>query len=108
MSLATYTLSPGWTSEEVLILRQAVVKFGIGNWSKIVDSGCLPGKKHKQVCTQTQTLLGQQSVAEFAGLHIDPVVIGEKNSKIIGPDVKRKGGVIINTGGEKISFNLIK
>ena len=36
---------------------------------------------------------------EFAGLHIDPKVIGEKNSKIQGPHIKRKNNCIVNTGG---------
>ncbi|CAG8567439.1 7190_t:CDS:2 [Acaulospora colombiana] len=35
---------------------------------------------------------------EFAGLHIDPLVIGEKNSKIQGPNIKRKNNCIVNTG----------
>lgn len=38
---------------------------------------------------------------EFAGLHIDPKVIGERNSKIQGPDIKRKNNCIVNTGGKK-------
>lgn len=39
------------------------------------------------------------NILEFAGLHIDPLVIGEKNSKIQGPDIKRKNNCIVNTGG---------
>jgi len=34
-SLHNYTLSPGWTSNEVGILKMALMKFGIGRWKKI-------------------------------------------------------------------------
>jgi hypothetical protein len=34
-SLHNYTLSPGWTKEEVEILKVALMKFGIGRWKKI-------------------------------------------------------------------------
>ncbi|KAG2221811.1 hypothetical protein INT45_013307 [Circinella minor] len=99
-SLWNCTLSPGWTQEESEILRKALMKFGIGNWAKIIDSGSLPGKTNAQMNLQLQRLLGQQSTAEFASLHIDPKVIGERNSKIQGPDIKRKNNCIVNTGGK--------
>ncbi|CAO3587420.1 unnamed protein product [Absidia cylindrospora] len=51
---------------------------------------------------QLQRLLGQQSTAEFAGLHIDPKVIGEQNSRIQGPEIRRKNNTIVNTG-DKLS-----
>jgi hypothetical protein len=53
----------GWSQEEAEILRKAAMKFGIGAWSKIVDSGCLPGKTVAQMNLQLQRLLGQQSTA---------------------------------------------
>ncbi|KAI8142320.1 hypothetical protein BJV82DRAFT_616319 [Fennellomyces sp. T-0311] len=99
-SLWNCTLSPGWTQDESEILRKALIKFGIGNWAKIIESGCLPGKTNAQMNLQLQRLLGQQSTAEFAGLHIDPKVIGERNSKIQGPHIKRKNNCIVNTGGK--------
>lgn len=34
-SLHNYTLSPGWTKEEVEILKIALMKYGIGKWKKI-------------------------------------------------------------------------
>lgn len=37
-----YTLSPGWTREEVSTLRLALMKYGVGQWNKILESGCLP------------------------------------------------------------------
>lgn len=99
-SLWNLTLSPGWTDQESEALRLAVIKFGIGNWSKIRESQVLPYKTNAQLNLQLQRLLGQQSTAEFAGLHIDPKVIGEKNAKIQGPDIKRKNNCIVNTGNK--------
>ncbi|CDW84997.1 UNKNOWN [Stylonychia lemnae] len=83
-SLHNYTLSPGWTREEVDILKIALMKFGIGKWKKIQKSGCLPSKTISQMNLQTQRVLGQQSLAEFMGLH--------------GPEIQRKNNFIINTG----------
>ncbi|CAG8632607.1 1543_t:CDS:2 [Rhizophagus irregularis] len=97
-SLWNCTLSPGWSREECDILRKALMKYGIGNWAQIIASNCLPGKTNAQMNLQLQRMLGQQSTAEFAGLHVDPLVIGEKNSKIQGPNIKRKNNCIVNTG----------
>ncbi|KAI7869846.1 uncharacterized protein EV154DRAFT_127298 [Mucor mucedo] len=99
-SLWNCTLSPGWTEEESEILRKALMKFGVGNWAKIIDSACLPGKTNAQMNLQLQRLLGQQSTAEFASLHIDPKVIGAKNALIQGPGIRRKNNCIVNTGGK--------
>jgi hypothetical protein len=43
-SLWNYALSPGWTAQEVEILKIALMKFGIGRWKIIVESDCLPTK----------------------------------------------------------------
>eukprot|EP01121_Diplochlamys_sp_Union-15-3_P020402 TRINITY_DN7953_c0_g1_i2.p1 TRINITY_DN7953_c0_g1~~TRINITY_DN7953_c0_g1_i2.p1 ORF type:complete len:220 (-),score=43.91 TRINITY_DN7953_c0_g1_i2:73-732(-) len=95
-SLWNCTLSPGWKREDLEILRNALMKFGVGAWTKIVKSGCLPGKTPAQLNLQTQRILGQQSIGEFMGIHLDPNVIYEKNAKKSG--VVRKNGCIINTG----------
>ncbi|KAJ2810622.1 hypothetical protein FBU31_007949 [Coemansia sp. 'formosensis'] len=49
---------------------------------------------------QTQRMLGQQSTAEFNGLHIDTLRVGELNSLKQGDDIKRKNNCIVNTGGK--------
>ena len=36
-SLWNYSLSPGWTLEEVKVLKLALMKFGIGKWTKLVQ-----------------------------------------------------------------------
>ncbi|KAJ2331296.1 hypothetical protein GGI00_003319, partial [Coemansia sp. RSA 2681] len=99
-SLWNCTLSPGWTLDEVQVLRQALMKFGVGNWMKIIESESLPGKTIAQMNLQTQRMLGQQSTAEFNGLHIDTLRVGELNSLKQGKDVKRKNNCIVNTGGK--------
>ncbi|KAJ3214975.1 hypothetical protein HDU67_000992 [Dinochytrium kinnereticum] len=106
-SLRNASLSPGlgWTSAEVEVLRKALMRFGVGNWKDITESGCLPGKTVSQLNLQTQRLLGQQSTAEFAGLHIDPIHVREHNLKREG--VTRKNGFIINTG-DKMSKEELK
>lgn len=52
-SLWNYCLSPGWTKQEVEILKLALMKHGIGNWSKIVEEEYLPTKNMGQMYTQT-------------------------------------------------------
>jgi hypothetical protein len=61
-SLWNCTLSPGWKRDELEILRLAIMKYGLGSWSKIIKSNCLPGKTPSQLNLQTQRILGQQSL----------------------------------------------
>ncbi|CAG8497621.1 7290_t:CDS:2 [Diversispora eburnea] len=103
-SLWNCTLSPGWSREESDILRKALMKFGIGNWAKIIDSQCLPGKTNAQMNLQLQRMLGQQSTAGiYKSLYIKHSEVKKKNSKIQGPDIKRKNNCIVNTGEEEWS-----
>lgn len=97
-SLWNYALSPGWTKQEVEILKIALMKFGVGRWKNIEKSECLPTKTIAQMYLQAQRLVGQQSLAEFMGLHIDLEQIWLKNQAKEGPGVLRKYGCIINTG----------
>lgn len=39
------------------------MKYGIGQWTTILNTGLLPGKAIIQLNNQTQRLLGQQSLA---------------------------------------------
>lgn len=94
-SLWNYTLSPGWKPEEVNILKKAIQRFGVGKWKKIINSKCLPGKSIGQIYMQTQRLLGQQSLAEFMGLHLNLEAVFSDNMKKVG--VTRKNNFIINT-----------
>jgi hypothetical protein len=43
-SLWNFTASPGWSQEEVKVLKAALMKFGIGRWKLIKDANCLPNK----------------------------------------------------------------
>lgn len=47
------------------------MKYGIGRWVQILDTGLLPGKLIQQLNGQTQRLLGQQSLA---GLSVHPIL----------------------------------
>eukprot|EP01091_Cochliopodium_minus_P008125 TRINITY_DN1803_c0_g1_i1.p1 TRINITY_DN1803_c0_g1~~TRINITY_DN1803_c0_g1_i1.p1 ORF type:complete len:212 (+),score=86.35 TRINITY_DN1803_c0_g1_i1:1-636(+) len=95
-SLWNVALSPGWSKDELETLRLAIMKFGVGKQTSILESGCLPGKTKAQINGQTQRLLGQQSLGEFMGINLDPVKVHEENLK--RKDVVRKNGIIINTG----------
>lgn len=69
--------------------------FGVGRWKKIVKSNCLPGKSVGQIYMQTQRLLGQQSLAQFMGIHIDTEKVLADNKK--KKNVLRKNNFIVNT-----------
>ena len=79
-SLWNFVLSPGWDPREAEILKIALMKFGIGRWVKIAKSDCLPNKAISQMYMQTQRLVGQQSLAEFMGLHLDLQKVWERNN----------------------------
>jgi len=97
-SLWNFTLSPGWRQEEIEILRLAIMKFGIGAWTKIVKTGCLPGKTPAQLNLQTQRIVGQQSLGEFMGVHLDARELWLHNQSKQGEEYKRKNGCLINIG----------
>lgn len=71
------------------------MKFGVGKWKKIVKSKCLTGKSIGQIYMQTQRLLGQQSLGDFMGLHLNLERVFQDNMKRTG--VTRKNNFIINT-----------
>ncbi|KAJ3404036.1 hypothetical protein HDU80_003381 [Chytriomyces hyalinus] len=96
-SLWNTSLNQGWTKAEEDILCSAILRYGVGNWRAILDSGCLPGKNPSQMYLQTQRILGQQSISEFTGLHVDCRAIGEFNRGRV--DVVRKNRLINNQGG---------
>jgi len=90
-SLWNSVLSPGFTQEEVDMLRLALIKYGCGSWVKIQYH--FPFKKCFQLNIQTQRMFGQQSLREFNGLYLDPKTIFQKNS--LRTNLPRKGGVIV-------------
>lgn len=126
LSRWNFTPSPGWTKEEAQILKLCLMKYGVGRWVQILDTGLLPGKLIQQLNGQTQRLIGQQSLAgtqssdwvcfgsayldflfastvltvEFAaaytGLQVDIDRIRADNTE--RTDVERKSGLIIWSG----------
>lgn len=59
-------------------------------------SNCLPSKNTQQCYLQCQRMMGQQSLAEFLGLHLNIDAIYKKNKA--NRTATRKAGQIINTG----------
>ena len=88
-----YSLQPGWTKQETLILKYALQVYGIGRWKQIEQAKVLPSKMIQQMYLQTQRMLGQQSLAEFMQLRLDIDAIAEKNKNTIGV---RKMGFLVN------------
>ena len=99
-SLWNFTPSPGWTKEEVGVLRLCLMKFGVGMWVQIVDAGVLPGKQIQQLNGQTQRFLGKQSLAEYTRLKVDVDAIRADNLAKQGPEIYRKNGLITNQGSK--------
>ncbi|CAL8462930.1 g2464 [Coccomyxa elongata] len=95
-SLWNFTPSPGWTKEEAAILKLCLMKYGIGRWVQILETGLLPGKLIQQLNGQTQRLLGQQSLSAYTGLQVDIDRIRADNEQ--KQDVERKCGLIIWSG----------
>ncbi|CAK0784827.1 hypothetical protein CVIRNUC_008031 [Coccomyxa viridis] len=95
-SLWNFTPSPGWTKEEAAVLKLCLMKYGVGKWVQILETGLLPGKLIQQLNGQAQRLLGQQSLAGCTGLLVDIDRIREDNER--RTDVERKAGLIIWSG----------
>lgn len=52
-SLWNYAVAPGWTHQEIEILKLALMKHGVGKWSEIVAGEYLPTKNISQLYCQT-------------------------------------------------------
>jgi hypothetical protein len=63
------------------VLKLALMKFGVGKWTRIEKSKVLPTKSIQQCYLQTQRLMGQQSLAGFMGLHVNIDKILEDNKE---------------------------
>lgn len=87
------------------------MKFGFSEWRQIQSVRCcctlfdmkvlLPNKTAAQIVLQTQRMIGQQSLAEFSTLRIDPLRVGLVNRMKRGAGVVRKNGIIINIGDNR-------
>jgi len=78
------------------------MKWGVGCWGKLCQSRCLPGKSASQLNLQLQRIMGQQSLAEYVGIHLDPRDVWNVNNEKQGPEYSRKNGCIINTGNNPL------
>lgn len=97
-SLMNWTLAPGWTEKESEVLKYAIMKFGVGKWGALLESGLLPHKKLIQCFIQTQRLLGQQRLATLQGLHVDVDAVLAENLKRKDAYRKHAGGFVVETG----------
>ena len=57
---------------------------------------------------QTQRLVGQQSLAEFMGLHLNLEKLWEFNNAKRGPNHIRKAGLLINMGDNPTKAQVYK
>ena len=57
---------------------------------------------------QTQRLVGQQSLAEFMGLHLNLEKLWEWNNAKQGPNFIRKAGLLINMGDNPTKAQVYK
>eukprot|EP00924_Labyrinthula_sp_SR-Ha-C_P016352 snap_masked-scaffold_6-processed-gene-0.28-mRNA-1 protein AED:0.57 eAED:0.60 QI:0/0/0/1/1/1/2/0/587 len=80
----TPSLSQKWLPVEKDILRQCIQVFGVGNYSKIHSGNYLPYKTTQQLYTQTQRLLGKQSIMEYSTLRLDSWRVAKDNFKRYG------------------------
>lgn len=96
-SLYNNTLSRGWSSEDIRILKLCVAKFGVGDLKSITDyqkeSGMLKGKTKAQINEKIRRLLGVNSIIEYKGLNILCDEVGGYNK--VKASV-RKNGLLLN------------
>lgn len=76
--------SPGWLPIEKQILRQCVMKYGMGRYVPIHAGHYLPGKNTQQICSQVQRILRRQAIAEYHHLHLDIFRVGNQNNRMQG------------------------
>jgi hypothetical protein len=51
-----YSLSPGWSKEEITILKQALQVHGVGKWRQIEAAKVLPSKNIQQIVRYTSII----------------------------------------------------
>ena len=61
----------GWYEIERIILKQCIARFGVGRYAPIHSGNFLPNRSTQQLYTQTQRLIGKQSISEFSGIRLD-------------------------------------
>ena len=95
-----FTPSPGWTKEEANILKLCLMKYGVGRWVQILETGLLPGKMIQQLNGQTQRLLGQQSLAGACPLARPHVLVQTQEC------AETCAGAVVQ-GGQEAAFEVL-
>lgn len=88
-----YEGGSGWQPLEAALFRLALTKYGCGNWDTC--SYFLPHHNTAQFNTFAQKLFGQQSLAPFSGLKLDPYEGYKEN---LQKHQLRKNGVVVHEG----------
>ena len=92
-SLWNCSIAPGWSKPEEDLFEKAVMKFGVGKWKRLVESGLFKSENIRRLQSKLCRLLGQQTLVGFIGLHIDIKAVKADNDKKTG---KRKGGCLVS------------
>lgn len=79
------------------MLKLCLMKYGVGKWVQILETGLLPGKLIQQLNGQAQRLLGQQSLAGRA-LHSQRVLRSSVRCTNIFPYRKSVASVPLYSG----------
>eukprot|EP00924_Labyrinthula_sp_SR-Ha-C_P013282 snap_masked-scaffold_45-processed-gene-1.15-mRNA-1 protein AED:0.65 eAED:0.65 QI:0/0/0/0.4/1/1/5/0/920 len=87
------TQSKGWTDYEDYLLKRLIRGYGFGQWEKILNSNCLPGKTRSQIINRSRVLVGSQAIFLYHGLKIDLDIIKRENDRKVSP---RKNGLLYN------------
>ena len=77
-----------WRSDENMILRLCIIKYGSGNWQKHFARH-LPERTNATMRNRASLLFGQQALKEFQNIRMDPIRI--KKQKNLDGFHKNKG-----------------
>lgn len=61
----------GWYELEQILLKHCNARFGVGRYASIHSGNFLRKRSTQQLYTQTQRIIGQQSISEFSGIRLD-------------------------------------
>ena len=102
-SLLNGSRNTGWSPQEERVFRLALLRYGVGSWTRIVRDGVLPGKTASQMVSQVQRLLLQQSLGQLEGLNVDVLAVRSDNQHLLrtDPSITVKSGCIINVAGPR-------
>lgn len=72
------------------ILSQCIRKYGVGNYKSIHINAHLPHKTTSQLYSQTQRLLGKQSIFEYKDIRLNVKLVRRENISRFGENFMLK------------------